>query len=36
MTWTNLPTGEVTFYNQRWYTYTGLSFEETKEWGWQA
>ncbi|GAB3937722.1 PAS domain-containing sensor histidine kinase [Mucilaginibacter myungsuensis] len=35
MTWTNLPTGEVTFYNQRWYNYTGLSHHETKEWGWQ-
>ena len=35
MTWTNLPDGEVNYYNQQWYTYTGLSFEETKEWGWQ-
>lgn len=36
MTWTNLATGEVNFYNQRWYNYTGLSFEQTREWGWQA
>lgn len=36
MTWTNLPTGEVNFYNQRWYDYTGLTHEETKEWGWKA
>ncbi|MEO6151049.1 MAG: PAS domain S-box protein, partial [Mucilaginibacter sp.] len=36
MTWANLPTGEVNFYNQRWYTYTGLSYDETKEWGWEA
>jgi two-component system phosphate regulon sensor histidine kinase PhoR len=35
MTWTNLANGEVTFYNQRWYTYTGLTFEQTKEWGWK-
>jgi two-component system phosphate regulon sensor histidine kinase PhoR len=35
MTWTNLPNGEVNYYNQQWYTYTGLSFEETKERGWQ-
>ncbi len=35
MTWTNLPNGEVDYYNQQWYTYTGLSFNETKEWGWQ-
>ncbi len=34
MTWTNLPNGEVNYYNQQWYTYTGLTFEETKEWGW--
>lgn len=36
MTWTNLPDGEVTFYNQRWYTYTGLSDEEIKKGGWKA
>lgn len=33
MTWTNLPDGEVTFCNQRWYDYTGLTFEETKKRG---
>jgi len=36
MTWTNLPNGDVNFYNKRWYDYTGLTFEETKKWGWQA
>jgi two-component system phosphate regulon sensor histidine kinase PhoR len=36
MTWTNLPNGNVDFYNQRWYEYTGLSFQETKGKGWQA
>ena len=36
MTWTNTPTGEVDFYNERWYAYTGLSFEQTRDWGWQA
>lgn len=36
MTWTNTPGGEVNFYNQRWYNYTGLDFEQTKAWGWQA
>jgi two-component system phosphate regulon sensor histidine kinase PhoR len=36
MTWTNLATGDVNFYNQRWYEYTGLSFQETKDWGWSA
>ncbi len=36
MTWTNFPNGEVNFYNQVWYNYTGLTFEQTKEWGWQS
>ncbi|MBO0930458.1 PAS domain S-box protein [Fibrella aquatilis] len=36
MTWTNTPTGDVDFYNQRWYDYTGLTFEQTRDWGWQA
>ena len=35
MTWTNLPTGEVTSYNQRWYNYTGLDFTATGGFGWQ-
>ncbi|GAB4031414.1 PAS domain S-box protein [Spirosoma jeollabukense] len=36
MTWTNTPEGEIDFFNQRWYDYTGLNFEQTKAWGWQA
>jgi len=36
MTWTNLPNGDVNYYNQRWYDYTGLTFDETKEWGWRG
>jgi two-component system phosphate regulon sensor histidine kinase PhoR len=35
ITWTNLPDGEVSYYNQQWYSYTGLSTEETMHWGWQ-
>ncbi len=35
MTWTNLPSGEVNYYNQQWFSYTGLSFDETMQWGWQ-
>jgi len=35
MTWTNLPDGEVDYYNERWYNYTGLNFEETKKRGWK-
>ncbi|MGA0557707.1 PAS domain-containing sensor histidine kinase [Larkinella sp. VNQ87] len=36
MTWTNTPTGEATFFNQQWYSYTGLSLEESIDWGWEA
>ncbi|WPV02183.1 ATP-binding protein [Mucilaginibacter sp. cycad4] len=35
MTWTNLPGGEVDFYNQRWFDYTGRRYSETAGWGWQ-
>jgi PAS domain S-box-containing protein len=33
--WTNTFEGEITFYNQRWYDYTGLINEQTKTWGWR-
>ena len=36
MTWTNLPSGEVNFYNQRWYDYTGVTSNNPRELGWQA
>ncbi|UFH53194.1 PAS domain S-box protein [Spirosoma sp. KNUC1025] len=36
MTWTNTPEGQINFYNQQWYKYTGLNFSEPKMWGWQA
>jgi two-component system CheB/CheR fusion protein len=32
--WTNTVDGEVTFYNQRWYNYTGLDYDNSKGWGW--
>lgn len=35
MTWTNLPAGEVDFYNQQWYNYTGRGYGDTVGWGWQ-
>ncbi len=35
MAWTNTPSGEVTFFNKRWYDYTGLSVAESLLWGWQ-
>jgi PAS domain S-box-containing protein len=36
MAWTNTPGGEVDFYNQRWFDYTGLTFDQTRDQGWQA
>ncbi|AUD01524.1 PAS domain S-box protein [Spirosoma pollinicola] len=35
MTWTNTPQGDMNFYNQRWYKYTGLDFDQSKGFGWQ-
>jgi two-component system, sensor histidine kinase len=35
ITWTAIPTGEINFYNRKWYEYTGLSYEETRDWGWK-
>jgi PAS domain S-box-containing protein len=33
--WTAQPDGGLDYYNQRWYDYTGMTFEQTKDWGWQ-
>ncbi|MGN6395667.1 MAG: PAS domain S-box protein [Mucilaginibacter sp.] len=33
--WSSSAAGEVEYYNQRWYDYTGLTFEQTKSWGWK-
>ena len=33
--WTAAPDGALDFYNQRWYDYTGLSYDQTKGWRWQ-
>jgi two-component system, OmpR family, phosphate regulon sensor histidine kinase PhoR len=35
LTWTNLPNGQINYFNQQWYTYTGLSLDETKRTGWR-
>lgn len=35
LAWTCDKLGNVTWYNQRWLDYTGLSFEEMKDWGWK-
>jgi len=34
--WTSAPDGNLEYYNRRWYDYTGLDFEQAKEWGWRA
>ncbi len=33
--WAN-PDGYITWYNRRWYEYTGTSFKQMEGWGWQA
>ena len=33
--WTATAAGDVDFYNERWYEYTGQSFEDTKDWRWE-
>ncbi len=32
--WTAKPDGEMDYYNQPWYDYSGLTFEQTRERGW--
>ena len=34
MVWATQPEGFHDFYNQRWYEFTGLSYEESKDKGW--
>ncbi|GAB3823447.1 hypothetical protein GCM10028895_30400 [Pontibacter rugosus] len=34
MTWTALPSGDLNYYSQRWYDYTGSNFEQMQAWGW--
>ena len=35
ITWTNLPDGEVNYYNQQWFNYTGLKPEDTMHFSWE-
>jgi two-component system, sensor histidine kinase and response regulator len=32
--WTTKADGNVDYFNQRWFDYTGLTIEQTKDWGW--
>lgn len=36
LAWIAGPDGAITWYNRRWYDYTGTSFEQMQGWGWQA
>lgn len=33
--WTATPDGNITYYNRVWLDYSGLPYEELKNWGWQ-
>ncbi|MGI9086445.1 MAG: PAS domain S-box protein [Chthoniobacterales bacterium] len=32
--WTSKPDGNLDYYNKAWFDYTGLTLEQTKDWGW--
>jgi PAS domain S-box-containing protein len=34
--WTSKPDGNLDYYNKRWFDYTGMTFEQTKDWGWKT
>ena len=36
MAWMGDSTGSLTWYNQRWYEYTGTTPEQMAGWGWQS
>lgn len=36
LAWMTDPDGYIFWYNQRWYDYTGTTFEQMKGWGWEA
>jgi PAS domain S-box-containing protein len=33
--WTAKPDGNLDYSNRRWFDYTGMTIEETKDWGWK-
>jgi PAS domain S-box-containing protein len=33
--WTARPDGNIDYYNQRWFDYTGMTFEQTRDWSWR-
>ncbi len=36
LAWMADPTGSITWYNQRWFDYTGTTLDEMKDWGWKS
>ena len=36
LAWTARPDGHISWYNRRWYEYTGTTPEQMEGWGWQA
>ncbi|MEP6916675.1 MAG: ATP-binding protein [Acidobacteriota bacterium] len=36
LAWATRPDGYIDWYNQRWYDYTGTTFETMQGWGWKA
>jgi PAS domain S-box-containing protein len=36
LAWMTDPEGNIFWYNQRWYDYTGTTFDEVKGWGWRS
>ncbi|MFA8019585.1 PAS domain S-box protein [Bremerella cremea] len=36
LAWTADPDGQINWYNQRWYQFTGTTEEAMKGWGWQS
>ena len=35
MAWTASPSGSATYYSQRWFKFTGATFEQLQNWGWE-
>ncbi len=36
LVWASLPDGYPVYYNQRWYEYTGLNYEQLNSVGWRS
>ncbi len=36
LAWMAEPDGSIFWYNERWYEYTGTTFEQMQGWGWQS